>query len=64
MTITPTHCAALAIFGTLFAALPPAASAQTSYPNKPIRLVIGFPAGGGADNTARLYGDEIGRAHV
>lgn len=37
------------------------ASAQTGYPNKPIRLVIGFPAGGGADNTARLYGDALSR---
>ena len=47
--------------GTLFAAMPCAASAQASYPNKPIRLVIGFPAGGGADNTVRLYGDALSR---
>jgi len=32
------------------AALP--AGAQ-SYPSKPIRLIIGFPAGGGTDVTAR-----------
>ncbi|WP_029045270.1 tripartite tricarboxylate transporter substrate binding protein [Cupriavidus sp. amp6] len=34
-------------------------AAPTDYPTKPIRLVIGFPAGGGADNTARLYGDAL-----
>ena len=28
-------------------------AAEQSYPNKPIRLIIGFPAGGGTDVTAR-----------
>ncbi|AQV94078.1 ABC transporter substrate-binding protein [Cupriavidus necator] len=37
------------------------ASPQMNYPTKPIRLIIGFPAGGGADNTARLYGDALSR---
>ena len=38
------------------AALPwalPAARAQGAYPNKPIRLIVGFPPGGGIDFTAR-----------
>jgi tripartite-type tricarboxylate transporter receptor subunit TctC len=39
----------------------PAHAAPIDYPTKPIRLVIGFPAGGGADNTARLYGDALSR---
>jgi tripartite-type tricarboxylate transporter receptor subunit TctC len=44
-------------------ALPHAAhgSAEEVYPTKPIRLVVGFPAGGGADNTARLYGNALAR---
>jgi tripartite-type tricarboxylate transporter receptor subunit TctC len=31
----------------------PAASWAQAYPNKPIRLIVGFPAGGGIDFTAR-----------
>lgn len=51
-----------AIGAAALACLPGAATAQAAgYPNKPIRLVIGFPAGGGADNTARLYGDALSR---
>lgn len=36
----------------------PAAVAQT-YPVKPIRLVIGFPPGGGIDLSARLLGPRL-----
>jgi tripartite-type tricarboxylate transporter receptor subunit TctC len=35
-----------------------AASAQT-YPTKPVRLVAGFPAGGGVDATARTYAQKL-----
>ena len=35
------------------------AHAQT-YPSKPVRLVAGFPAGGGVDATARAYAQKLG----
>lgn len=52
------RAAALAIAGTLIgaAALPVAAQ---SYPNKPIRLVVPFPAGGGTDFFARTVGTKM-----
>ena len=31
------------------------AQAQT-YPTRPVRVIVGFPAGGGSDITARLMG--------
>ena len=36
--------------------------AQTAYPEKPIHLVVGFPAGSSADTVARLYGQRLGEA--
>ena len=37
----------------LFAAITAPARAQTTYPTKPIRMLVGFPVGGGADVAAR-----------
>lgn len=37
-----------------------AAFAQTPYPNKPIRLVVPYPAGGGADGLARMVAQKMG----
>ena len=37
----------------------PAALAQQAYPNKPVRLIVGFPAGTGPDIVARLLGQKL-----
>jgi tripartite-type tricarboxylate transporter receptor subunit TctC len=41
-------------------ALAPAALAQT-YPDKPIKLIVGFPAGGPTDIVARMFGEFAAR---
>jgi tripartite-type tricarboxylate transporter receptor subunit TctC len=35
------------------------ARAQTSYPSRPIRILVGYPAGGGVDLVARLLSDPM-----
>ena len=37
------------------------ASAQADYPNRPIKLVVPFPAGGTSDVLGRLMADEMGK---
>ena len=37
-------------------------AAQAAYPDRPIKLVVGFAAGGGADNVARALADAMGRS--
>ena len=41
------------------AALPAPAIAQAAWPNKPIRIICGYPAGGLTDTFARAYGEYI-----
>ncbi|RZL92879.1 MAG: tripartite tricarboxylate transporter substrate binding protein [Variovorax sp.] len=59
--MTPLHskrtfCHVLLATATALAALP---SAAQSYPDKPIRMLVGFPAGGGVDIVARLLAVEM-----
>jgi tripartite-type tricarboxylate transporter receptor subunit TctC len=51
--------AVLALTASLFGAT---LSFAQSYPTKPIRIVVPFPAGGGADVTARQLGPKLGDA--
>ena len=44
----------------LFMGLPLQAHAQSDYPNKPIRLIIGFPAGGSTDIVGRAVAQRLG----
>ncbi len=36
-----------------------AASAQASYPDRPVRMIVGFPAGGAADIIGRIVGQKL-----
>ena len=43
-------------------ALPLASLAQADYPNKPVKIIVPFPAGGTSDVMGRLMADELGKA--
>jgi tripartite-type tricarboxylate transporter receptor subunit TctC len=45
--------------GALAAALIPIAASAQQYPVKPVRIVVGFPAGGGTDIVARILGQKL-----
>jgi tripartite-type tricarboxylate transporter receptor subunit TctC len=45
-----------------FAVAPHAARAQGSYPDRAIRILVGYPAGGGVDIVARLLGETMKQA--
>lgn len=49
-----------AVLACAAAFLPLAASAQ-GYPNKPVKLIVGFPPGGGSDAAARLLADALSK---
>ena len=40
----------------------PSARAQTDYPNKPLRLVVGFPPGAATDITGRIFAQKLSEA--
>ncbi len=48
------------VFFLIVLALPLASAYAQSYPSKPIRIVTGYAAGGGADIVARLFAEHIG----
>jgi tripartite-type tricarboxylate transporter receptor subunit TctC len=55
----PIAIAVIAVLGALAAT---SAHAQTEYPAKPLRIVIGTPAGGGSELMARYIGQQLASA--
>jgi len=47
--------------GFTLAALSGSAFAQTPFPSKPVKIIVGFPAGGPLDAHARLLADRLGQ---
>ncbi len=47
------------IFATLAAAALPLTAAAQSYPSRPVKLIVPFPAGSSADASARMMGVEL-----
>ena len=60
--ITRTCIALAGALGLGIAPTGSASAADAPYPNKPIHLIVPFPAGGGADNLARTIMPAVGKA--
>lgn len=53
--------AATALASLLLCSVVPSAMADSDYPNKPIKLIIGYPPGGSVDQTGRIVGEALAR---
>jgi tripartite-type tricarboxylate transporter receptor subunit TctC len=49
----------LALIATLLAVAPAAAQPAADYPNKPARMVVANPAGGGVDSVTRIFAEKL-----
>ena len=48
--------------GTGVATFPAIVGAQSSWPNKPVKIIVPFGAGGGTDSLARYWSERLGQA--
>lgn len=57
--VEPRRWRVILLAGLLGVLVGPAAAAETAYPVKPIRILVGFSAGGAIDIVARLIGQKL-----
>jgi tripartite-type tricarboxylate transporter receptor subunit TctC len=60
MASTTRRPAALLVAAAMLAGAVPAASAQSGFPTRPIRILVPFAPGGGVDVVARIVGKRLG----
>ena len=58
--MTKTLLAASLLAGSLLQGIGPAAAQTQTYPDRPIRMIVPFPAGGPTDGMARIVADRLG----
>ena len=51
---------AVSLFAACLLACAAGVSAQDAYPSRPIKLIVGFPAGTSSDIIARIYAQKLG----
>ncbi len=56
----PTHVRALAV--AIFATLAPSLSFAQAWPAKPVKMIVGYPPGGGTNTVARLLADHMSKS--
>ena len=64
MTKTISRRSALALTGAAFASPALVVRAETALPDKTLKILVGFPAGGGTDVTARVLAEALRGAYA
>ena len=64
MTMRGAHAVAPVLGALVMLGAMPAAAAQSDYPNRPLRLIVPYAPGGGADAAVRVLVESTDGTHV